>query len=413
MEEDNLFVPKAVCGGSPAAIYAGRLISPPPPAIESMVEAKKQRTARIKKDSKDKSPISDKKAVITFPSKKSNIFHYSRKIFFIHTILFQKNRKKESDSMKSYVLANEKLKITILSYGAIIQKIEMPDQNGNWQNIVLGFEDKEEYKTKNLPYFGAVVGRTAGRTENGILKIGEKEYLLEKNANGKHSIHGGSKNLSNQEWLGIQEGNVLLCKIKSPHLENGYPGEAEIEVKYSLEGDSLHIEYFAKATEDTYFNLTNHTYFSLSGNPEEEIGKQYLTLRAKEYMEVNKDTIPTKIASVEKTIFDFQKAKALESVFNSDAEQVKIVGGGIDHPFLTDYALLEDRDSGRAVEVTTENQAIVIYTANWLHEIGRKNHTGICFEAQDLPSLVKFKSEEYKIGKTYRRKTSFRFFHID
>ena len=98
--------------------------------------------------------------------------------------------------MEEFVLQNEKLRVTLLSYGAIIQKIEMPDKNGNWENIVLGFEKKEEYIEKNIPYFGAIVGRTAGRTKNGILKIGEKEYLLDKNANGKHSIHGGRDNLS-------------------------------------------------------------------------------------------------------------------------------------------------------------------------------------------------------------------------
>lgn len=312
--------------------------------------------------------------------------------------------------MESYVLANEMLKVTILSYGAIIQKIEMQDKNGLWQNIVLGFESQEEYRSKNSAYFGAIVGRTAGRTENGILKIGEREYQLDKNADGKHSIHGGAKNLSNQEWFGKQEENSLLLGIRLPHLESGYPGNANIQVKYSLREDTLQIEYLATSDEETYFNLTNHTYFSLSGDSEKEIGNQYLTLKAKEYMEVDEEILPKKIASVKNTAFDFRVARKLQTIFKSDLEQVSIVGGGIDHPFLTNYVFLEDRESGRAVEVTTDNHAIVIYTANWLHEIGRKNHTGICFEAQELPSLYKFKPEEYQAGKSYERKTRFRFF---
>lgn len=313
--------------------------------------------------------------------------------------------------MKSYVLANEMLRVTILSYGASIQKIEMQDKDGFWKNIVLGFEKKEEYKSKNSAYFGCVVGRTAGRTENGILRIREREYQLDRNEDGKHSIHGGAKNLSNQEWFGKQEENSLLLGIRLPHLESGYPGNADIQVKYSLREDTLQIEYLATSDEETYFNLTNHTYFSLSGDPEKEIGNQYLTLKAKEYMEVDEEILPKKIASVKNTAFDFQNARELKCIFESDSEQVSIVGGGIDHPFLTDYALLEDRESGRSVEVKTDNHAIVIYTGNFLHDIARKDHTGICFEAQELPSLYKFKPEEYQTGKRYKRKTSFRFFN--
>lgn len=311
--------------------------------------------------------------------------------------------------MQRYQLQNETLRITILSYGAIIQKIEMPNREGVWENIVLGFENPEDYRSKNIPYFGAVVGRTAGRTEKGILKVGEKEYLLDRNAGGKHSIHGGERNISRKEWEGIQEGNILTLKVKSPHLENGYPGNAEITVKYVLKGDCLEIHYSATSDLDTYFNLTNHSYFSLSGNAEDDIGEQILLLKAEEYMEVDEETIPKKIASVENGVFDFRQRKKLREIFESKEEQVRIVGGGIDHPFLTNYACLQDQTSGRRVEVTTDNQSIVVYTANWLHEIGRKNHTGICFEAQELPGLSKWKKEEYQTGKTYQRKTIFRF----
>ncbi|EFS28868.2 aldose epimerase family protein [Fusobacterium gonidiaformans] len=313
-------------------------------------------------------------------------------------------------NMEEFVLQNEKLRVTLLSYGAIIQKIEMPDKNGNWQNIVLGFEKKEEYIEKNIPYFGAIVGRTAGRTKNGILKIGEKEYLLDKNANGKHSIHGGRYNLSQKYWKGEQNENRVLFSVESPHLENGYPGNANIQVEYSLEGDTLHLCYKAFSDEDTYFNLTNHSYFSLSGNPEEEIGEQYLTLQAKEYVEVDEDTIATQISSVENTVFDFRIRKQLKEIFQSQEKQVKIVGGGLDHPFLTQYAKLEDETSGRCLEVKTDNHAMVLYTANWLHEIGRKNHSGIALEAQELPCLSELKEKEYNVGREYERKTSFRFY---
>lgn len=316
----------------------------------------------------------------------------------------------EEQKIEEFTLQNEKLKITLLSYGAIIQKIEMPDREGKWKNIVLGFENKEDYITKNIPYFGAVVGRTAGRTRNAMLKVGEKEYLLDKNASEKHSIHGGRENLSQKYWKGKQEENRVTFTVNSPHLENGYPGNARIEVEYSLQDDILSIQYRASSDEDTYFNLTNHSYFSLSGNPNEEIGEQYLSLKADEYGEVDEETLPIRLVSVENTPFDFRHRKQLKELFKSQEEQVRIVGQGIDHPFVCNYAKLEDEGSGRCVEITTENKAMVIYTANWLHEIGRKNHTGIALEAQELPCLSELKAKEYKVGREYERKTSFRFY---
>lgn len=323
---------------------------------------------------------------------------------------FRTKKQQKKKKMKEFVLQNDKLRVTLLSYGAIIQKIEMPDREGKWQNIVLGFEKKEDYITKNIPYFGAVVGRTAGRTRNGILRIGEKEYFLDKNASGKHSIHGGSHNLSQKYWKGEQEENRVTFVINSPHLENGYPGNTKIEIEYSLEEDTLKLHYRAYSDQDTYFNLTNHSYFSLSGNPEQDVGEQYLTLKADEYGEVDKETLPIKLSSVENTAFDFRFRKQIKELFNSQEEQVQIVGQGMDHPFVSNYAKLEDEESGRCIEITTDNNAMVIYTANWLHEIGRKDHTGIAFEAQELPCLSELKPKEYKVGREYERKTSFRFY---
>lgn len=110
----------------------------------------------------------------------------------------------------------------------------------------------------------------------------------------------------------------------------------------------------------------------MSGNSEEEIGEQYLTLKAEEYGEVDEDTLPIRLSSVENTSFDFRVRKQLQELFNSREEQVRIVGQGIDHPFVGNYAKLEDEKSGRCLEVRTNNKAMVIYTANWFREIGRK-----------------------------------------
>lgn len=314
--------------------------------------------------------------------------------------------------MKVYILANEFLKVTILSYGATIQSIEMPNKEGKWENIVLGFERPEDYPEKNEVFFGSIVGRTAGRTENGILKIHDKEYLLDKNAQGKHSIHGGYTNWSQKEWEGLQEGNHLRLRCSSPHLESGYPGNVRAEVCYSLLGSTLEISYSMESDEDTYCNPTNHTYFALSGKHENSIETQNLVLKAKDYVKVNKETISLEISTVDGTAFDFRRGKSLQEALKAKEDQIQIVGQGLDHPFLTNYALLKDKESGRCVEVKTDRDCIVIYTANWLHSIGRKNHSGICFETQDMPSLSKFFPEKYeaKVGKEFVTKTSFHFF---
>lgn len=333
---------------------------------------------------------------------------------------------KKGEQVYCYTLKNEFLEVNILNYGGVIQKIMMPDKNGKFENIVLGFDDIKGYE-EHSPHFGAIVGRTAGRIKKGELYINGTLYQLETNNCG-NNLHGypefyGQK-IWNCEILEEEERAVLILKRTSPHLEAGYPGKIDFTVKYILDKNSLILEYEGVPDRDTYMSLTNHTYFNLSGDYKKDIGNQKITLACDEYLEVDEETLPVKISKVDNSIFDLRKGRTFNDVFSSDEEQVKIVNGGTDHPFVLSHkenldAVCIDEESGRILEMKTDQPAVVIYTGNWLDEVGVisgnvvcRNHFGFCLETQDYPDVLKFipeKSKIYNGNKKYTQKTTFIF----
>ena len=165
------------------------------------------------------------------------------------------------EEIKIYTLENEFLKVELLNLGAIIKKIEFKNKN-----IVLGYEDIEKYR-ENPAYLGAVIGRTAGRIKDGLLKLDNTEYQLDKNNNG-NTLHGGKNSISHRFWNVQNIENGLCFSIKSSNLDNGYPANIEIKVSYILNNNELLIKYFVTTDNLTYLNLTNHSYFNLSGDSE-------------------------------------------------------------------------------------------------------------------------------------------------
>ena len=333
---------------------------------------------------------------------------------------------KKGEQVYCYTLKNEFLEVNILNYGGVIQKIMMPDKNGKFENIVLGFDDIKGYE-EHSPHFGAIVGRTAGRIKKGELYINGTLYQLETNNCG-NNLHGYPEFYGQKIWdceiLEEEERAVLILKRTSPHLEAGYPGKIDFTVKYILDKNSLILEYEGVPDRDTYMSLTNHTYFNLSGNYKKDIGNQKITLACDEYLEVDEETLPVKISKVDNSIFDLRKGRTFNDVFSSDEEQVKIVNGGIDHPFVLSHkenldAVCIDEESGRILEMKTDQPAVVIYTGNWLDEVGVisgnvvcRNHFGFCLETQDYPDVLKFipeKSKIYNGNKKYTQKTTFIF----
>lgn len=298
-----------------------------------------------------------------------------------------------------YNLKNEFVDLEIISLGGIIKSLKTSDRGGNFENIVLGYKTLEEYE-KNEYFYGCIIGRVAGRIKEGILKIRNKIYELEKN-NGGNNLHGGLNSLNTKVWKGegkVLEGKgILTFTYKSPHLENGFPGEVDFKVIYTLEKNNLKIEYFGESDRDTYINLTNHTYFNLSGNEKNNIKEQFLKVNAKGYGWVDKSTVPLKMER-EDNFIKFETFEKLKDILELQHKQIDIVGGGIDHPFELskkyDFDIeLKDEVSGRCMKVKSSEPVAVIYTGNFLD----KKHNGICFEMQDYPDIFNFMPEKAKI----------------
>ena len=293
------------------------------------------------------------------------------------------------EEIKVYTLENKFLKVEFLNLGAIIKKIEFKDKN-----IVLGYEDIEKYR-ENPAYLGAVIGRTAGRIKDGLLKLDDTEYQLDKNNNG-NTLHGGKNSISHRFWNVQNIENGLCFSIKSCHLDNGYPANVEIKVSYILNDNELLIKYFATTDSLTYLNLTNHSYFNLSGNPDNTIYEDILKIDSNYLIGINENSIPCETINLDNSIFNFKEAKKLEEFFKADDEQKTIANNGIDHPYIFNGEIgkleIKNIKSGIKMLVETNNPAVVIYTANYLQDIGFKKHSAICFETQEVPNLYRDKN---------------------
>lgn len=332
---------------------------------------------------------------------------------------------KNNETVYLYELYNSYIKIEILSYGGIIRKLETPDKNGIFETIVLGYETLKEYED-NPAYLGCITGRIAGRTKNGILNINGTIYELEKN-NGSNNLHGGINSLNKKNWSSSTTENenesILTLEYTSPHLENFFPGTINFKVKYILEDNSLTIVYEGISDQPTFINLTNHSYFNLSGNFKRDISKQKITLSAEKYLEIAEDSLPTKFSTVTDTPFDLREFKTFENAINSAHPQILAANHGFDHAFSLNlekhHCKIIDEISGRVLEMTTDQPSVVIYTGNFLDGAGTllngvnlKNHLGFCLETQNYPDVFNVAPSFAKIfdsNNIYTQKTTFTF----
>ena len=304
------------------------------------------------------------------------------------------------NNIKVYTLENNFLKIEILNLGACIKKIELKDKNNIPRNIVLGYDNLEEY-IENPAYLGAIIGRTAGRIKNGILDIDGKEYNLSIN-NSTNTLHGGKNSISHRFWNIEKLNNKIICTIKSPNLENGYPGNIEIKIEYILFENELEIKYYANTDRKTYLNLTNHSYFNLSGDYTNTIYEDILLINSDYFLGINENSIPTNLISLDNSIFNFRVPKKIKDFFSGDDEQKDLANNGIDHPYILNNknaVIIKNENTGIKISVETDNPAVVIYTANYLNEIGFKKHSAICFETQEAPNL--FQDKKLNINPTF------------
>lgn len=332
--------------------------------------------------------------------------------------------------LEVYTLKNSKgMEVKITNYGAIIMSILAPDRQGKFDDVVLGFDSPEEYRSKKEhPYFGAVVGRYGNRIAKGQFTLDGKLYKLATN-NGPNALHGGIVGFDKKVWKGSQKGNKLTLELVSADGEEGYPGELRVTVAYELtEANELKIDYTAKTTKATVVNITNHTYFNLGGPGRRDILAHDLKLNAAQYTPVDSGLIPTgEIATVAGTPFDFRQATRIGARIDAKDEQIRL-GGGYDHNFVLDRkspnklelaAEAYEPISGRSLTVTTTEPGVQFYTGNFLDgSIAGKGkqayakRKAFCLETQhypDSPNQVKFPSTVLRPKETYRSTTVFQF----
>ncbi len=337
----------------------------------------------------------------------------------------------DGQAIESYTLRNTQgMEVKIISYGGIITHWTAPDKAGKFEDVVLGYDTLNGY-LKESPYFGAIVGRYGNRIANGKFNLEGNAYTLAVN-NGKNHLHGGDKGFDKVVWKvdKIEKNNEVGLKLyyESNDGEEGYPGNLKVTVSYLLKNNnSLQIDYEAITDKPTPVNLTNHTYFNLTGNTKQNILGHQLMLQASRYLPVDAGLIPTgELATVKNTPFDFLKAETIgKRIDDSTNIQIKR-GGGYDHCWVFDdkvdtirsIAKVEESISGRTLEVLTTEPAVQFYTGNFLTgSISGKNATvygkriGFCLETQhypDSPNQPKFPNVILKPNEVYRSTTIYK-----
>ena len=334
------------------------------------------------------------------------------------------------ENVDLYTLRNSKgVEAKITNYGGIVVSLKVPDRNGKFDDVVLGFNDLESYLTKNDPYMGALIGRYGNRIAKGRFTLNGGEYKLAVN-NGENHLHGGLKGFDKVVWTGrdmkTPTGPAVVLTYLSKDGEEGYPGNLNVRVVYTLTNNNeLKIDYSATSDKDTVTNLTHHSYFNLAGEGNGDILNHTVTINANRFVPTDAGSIPTgELKSVAGTPFDFLKATAIGARINQDDEQLKF-GNGYDHTWVINgrgmrlAATAYEATSGRVMQVWTTEPGMQFYTGNFLNgtltgKSGKiyARRTGFCFETQhypDSPNQPSFPTTTLKKGATYKSTTIYRF----
>ncbi|HLR33095.1 MAG TPA: aldose epimerase family protein [Fodinibius sp.] len=323
-----------------------------------------------------------------------------------------------------YTLTNDQnMEVDITNFGGIVTAISTADREGNMENVALGFDSLDKYLAGH-PNFGALIGRYGNRIAGGQFELGGESYTLAQN-DGDNHLHGGEVGFDDVLWnASITPDSSLELTYVSEDMEEGYPGQLDVTVVYSLtDNNELKIEYSATTTEPTPVNLTNHSYFNLTGQMDSTILDHQVMLNAEQYTPVDEELIPTgEIASVEGTPFDFTE-------FHSIGERIDQVDGkGYDHNFVLNQpasdsvfhaATVYSPASGREMKVYTTEPGVQFYTGNFLdgsltspEGISYEQHSGFCLETQHFPNSPNepdFPSTILQPGDTYLTTTIYQF----
>jgi aldose 1-epimerase len=330
-----------------------------------------------------------------------------------------------------HLAAPSGMKLSVSNYGGIIQSLFTADKTGKYEDIVLGYDTLEEYINDPF-YIGCIAGRYANRIDEGKITIDEIDYQLSVLPEGYH-LHGGNKGFNKVVWHAeaVDKNSVIGVQLSylSKHLEEGFPGNLLITVTYSIDAsDRLIIEYAAETDRTTCLNLTQHSYFNLSGKPDSSIENHLLKINAGHFLPVNNKIIPTgEFKSVRNTPFDFTSFSTIGERTNYANIQLEY-GKGYDHsfvlekkhtPVLKEAATVTEPESGRCLKVLTTEPGMHFYSGNYLnnkyagkHNVPVQQRSAFCLETQhfgDSPNKPQFPATWLKPGEKFYSKTIFEF----
>ena len=334
----------------------------------------------------------------------------------------------DGTTIEIFALQQGDMTVRIMTYGARVVSLDVPDRNGKVADVVLGYDSLAGYLGDPKSYFGAIVGRYGNRIGHGTFVLDGKRYEIPKN-DGDNSLHGGTVGFDKRVWTAHEIPDGVEMTLVSKNGDQGYPGTLTSHVRYKLSAHTLKIEYSATTDADTVLNLTNHSYFNLAGEGNGNILDNVMTIPADRYTPVNAGLIPTgELAPVAGTPFDFRTPTVIGKRIDQDNEQLKFAKG-YDQNFvlspatsgsvLHEAAQVMDPKSGRVLTVKTTQPGVQFYSGNFLdgtahgkhgHVYGKRD--ALCLETQhfpDSPNQPAFPSTELKPGQTFHSVTEYIF----
>ncbi len=333
---------------------------------------------------------------------------------------------KKGEQVSLYTMKNGSgMEIAVSDYGAVLVKVLITDREGQVQDVVLGYEDVSGYESDTL-YLGATLGRVANRIRGGEFELNGVNYTLTRNDN-QNTLHGGRDFFNKRMWEAeeVDDSHVTFL-LHSPDGDQGFPGTVDIRVTYTLtEENEIKIHYHAVPESDTLVNLTNHSYFNLSGHASGTILDQEVVICADVYTEADAQSIPTgELIPVEGTPMDFRAGKTVGSEIEVDYEALRF-GGGYDHNWVLNgsgyrqAASMYSKKTGIGMKVFTDLPGMQFYTGNFIDGKEGKDgvlyekRQGLCFESQYFPDAVhkeNFEGPIVRAGAVYETTTTYRFY---
>ena len=335
-------------------------------------------------------------------------------------------RTKNGDDTHIYTFSRENMVFSVTDYGAALVELLVRDRDGNFVDVVLGFDEVNGYE-EDTYFFGVPVGRSANRIGGASFEINGKSYALDDNQFG-NNLHSGFNYYNKRIWeVHSIEDYKITFMLHSPDGDQGYPGALDIYASYELtEDNTLILDFYGVPDQDTIINLTNHSYFNLNGHDRGLIVDHHITIDADFYTPTNEDSIPTgELADVTGTPMDFREGKTIACDLDSDFDALRLAGG-YDHnwvlksyPDFKPVAKAVGDQTGITMEVSTDLPGMQLYIGNYIVEAKGKSgatykkRSGFCFETQFAPDAIhhsNFVSPICKAGAQYRTRTSFRFY---